>query len=293
MPPKTHPLSEVFGFPVDNFSAEAQRHRSKKLCPFNNKVPNCTKDKANDPLGTCSISADNGLAITCPIRFRQDWIIADHGADFFFPKDAKWTSLTEVKLKDKSDRSAGNIDLVLVSYDDRGKVLDFGALEIQAVYISGNIRKPFEYYMQDVKSRANMSWKGQDYWPRPDYLSSSRKRLAAQLIFKSGILYAWKKKTAVALDAGFFATLPHLTEVSREKADIAWLVYDLELRKPDNRYILKKIQTVYTEFGSSLDQITRSEPGNVKDFIGVLQEKLDEKLSNETPPDTQTIDELL
>ena len=57
MATKTHPLREVFGFPVDNFSPEATRHRDKKLCPFNNKVPNCTKDKANDPLGTCTIAA--------------------------------------------------------------------------------------------------------------------------------------------------------------------------------------------------------------------------------------------
>ena len=287
-----HPLIEVFGYPVDNFSDEADRHRTKKLCPFNNKVPNCTKDKANDPLGTCCIAAGDGVAITCPIRFRQHWIIADSGADFFFPQGAKWTSLTEVRLKDKNDRSAGNIDLVLVSYDDKGKVTDFGALEIQAVYISGNVRKPFEYYMQDAKKNATMSWKNEKYWPGPDYLSSSRKRLAPQLIFKGGILHTWKKKTAVALDAGFFATLPKLKEVAKEKAEIAWLVYDLELDKKDNLYVLKKKQTVYTEFEASLDQITKSEAGDMCDFINVLQEKLDEKL-NDTPPDTQTIDQLL
>jgi hypothetical protein len=124
---RTHPLIEVFGFPTDNFSDAAFRYRSKKLCPFNNKVPNCTKDKAADPLGTCSVaSGDDGTAITCPIRFRQHWIIADHGAEFFFPKGAMWTSLTEVKLKDKYGKAAGNIDLVLVSYDGHGKVLDFG-----------------------------------------------------------------------------------------------------------------------------------------------------------------------
>jgi len=41
------PMAEVFGYKIDDFSAEAQRHR---LCLFNNKVPNCTKDKVNDPL---------------------------------------------------------------------------------------------------------------------------------------------------------------------------------------------------------------------------------------------------
>ena len=289
----THPLTEVFGFAPENMSDDAIRHRSKKLCPFNNKVPNCTKDKASDPLGTCSVRAGEGAAITCPIRFREKWIIADHGADFFFPKNAKWTSLTEVRLKDKYGKSAGNIDLVLVSYDARGKVTDFGALEVQAVYISGNIRKPFEYYMQDPKSRWNMNWKGEEWWPAPDYLSSSRKRLAPQLIFKSGILHAWRKKTAVALDAGFFATLPKLKEVPQQNAELAWLIYDLKFDKNNSRYVLKKTNVVYTEFQPALDQITKSEPGDVNGFVAVLQEKLDEKLNGKTPPNNQTINEVL
>ncbi len=50
-----HPLAEVFGYPFDNLSAEASRFRKNRLCPFGNKVPNCTKDKANSPLGICSI----------------------------------------------------------------------------------------------------------------------------------------------------------------------------------------------------------------------------------------------
>jgi hypothetical protein len=154
-----HPLVEVFGFPVDNQSAEAVRHRSKKLCPFNNKVPNCTKDKANDPLGTCSIKSGSDIVITCPIRFRQNWIIADDAAEFFFPTEATWTSLTEVRLKNKQDGSAGNIDVVLVSYDQKGKVLDFGALEVQSVYISGNVRNPFEKYMQNPAANAGMDWR--------------------------------------------------------------------------------------------------------------------------------------
>ena len=96
-----HPLNEIFGFPADNHSDRARRYRQKRLCPFNNKVPNCTKDKANDPLGVCSIQgADNQPVITCPIRFRQDWIVTDDAAAFFFPADTTWTSLTEVRIND-------------------------------------------------------------------------------------------------------------------------------------------------------------------------------------------------
>lgn len=49
------PLAEVFGYPLDNFSADAIRTRTDHLCPFGNNVPNCTKDKIADPLGVCSV----------------------------------------------------------------------------------------------------------------------------------------------------------------------------------------------------------------------------------------------
>ncbi|RKY22930.1 MAG: hypothetical protein DRP79_09990 [Planctomycetota bacterium] len=50
-----NPLAEVFGFPTNNQSREAERRRKHRLCPFNNKAPSCTKDKTSDPLGACSI----------------------------------------------------------------------------------------------------------------------------------------------------------------------------------------------------------------------------------------------
>jgi hypothetical protein len=231
-----HPLAEVFGFPTTDMSPNANRHRTKRLCPFNNKVPNCTKDKAQNPLGVCSVFHGGEVVITCPVRFRQSWLIADDAADFFFPADAKWTTLTEVRLKDADGGSAGNIDIVLCAYDKSGKVYDFGALEVQAVYISGNVRNPFESYMESPAKRGGMDWTNEENYPRPDYLSSSRKRLAPQLIFKGGIINAWNKKTAVALNKGFFATLPKLPEVPKAEADIAWLIYDLKPREKDGAH---------------------------------------------------------
>ncbi len=220
----TQPLAEVFGFPISNQSPEAHRYWGKRLCPFNNKVPNCTKDKANDPLGVCSVHEGDGATITCPVRFREDWLIADDAAAFFFPPDTTWTSLVEVRLKDKHGQSAGNIDVVLVSYDEHGRVTDFGSCEVQAVYISGNVRAPFEYFMQDPAGRASMDWTGKPHYPRPDYLSSSRKRLAPQLLFKGGIFSLWGKKQAVAIHRNFFNTLPKMAEVAPEEADLAWLI---------------------------------------------------------------------
>src|SRR4030065_292942 len=219
---KGQPLAEVFGHLTTDLTEKADRYRTHRLCTFNNKVPNYTKDKAKDPLGVCSIYHENHPVITCPIRFREDWIITDHAASFFFEEGTPWSSLTEVRLNDSHGKSAGNIDVVLVAYDNDGKVYDFGALEIQAVYISGNVCDPFEYFMKDTRRRASMDWSKEPTYPRPDYLSSSRKRLVPQLLFKGGILHSWKKKIAVALNKSFFANLPSLKRVSKSDADIAW-----------------------------------------------------------------------
>ena len=134
-----------------------------------------------------------------------------------------------------------------------------------------------------------MDWRTQPNYPRPDFLSSSRKRLAPQLLFKGGIFHAWQKKTAVALDKNFFETLPKLKPVKKEDAGIAWLVYDL-IKVNENgqeRYKLTKIDEVFTEFAPTMLSITTSEPGRIDDFLKFLQEKLDEQL--ETPPTNKLI----
>jgi hypothetical protein len=266
-----NPLAEVFGFPIDNLTNEANRYRKNKLCPYNNKVPSCTKDKANDPLGVCSVFDKEEVAITCPVRFRENWLVAEDAANFFFPPDTRWTSLTEVRLNDASRQSAGNIDIVLVSYNDRGKVIDFGSLEIQGVYISGNIRRPFEQYIVNPSFNSNFDWSNERNYPRPDYLSSSRKRLAPQLIYKGGILKNWNKKMAVALDNSFFKTLPELPEVEEKNADMAWFIYDLIQDKTNNVFKLKRIKTIYTDF-RQFDSNTDFNKYSLEEFTKALIE---------------------
>lgn len=274
------PIAELFGFPPDNESEQAARYRKNRLCPYNNKVPNCTKDSVTDPLGVCTIHHGDKLAIICPVRLRQDWMIAEHSAAFFFPPGTNWTTLVEVRLKDKFGKSAGNIDVVLVAYDENGVITDFGSLEVQTVYISGNLRKTFfKPIIEDRAAYLATDWDAsRKKNPHPDYLSSSRKRLAPQLIFKGGILKAWKRKQAVAVHSAFYDTLPKLPEVPQAESDLAWLIYDLVFDERENRYNLVYTRTVYTEFKAALDKITISEPGPIENFLSALQLKLDAKL---------------
>lgn len=288
-----NPLAEVFGFPLGNKSERALRYQSNRLCPFNNVVPSCTKVSEVDPLGVCSLfDRDGEPTVVCPVRFKEDFLITAEAARFFFPHGARWTALPEIRLKDANGKAAGNVDIMLVAHDEDGFVTDFGALEIQAVYISGNVRRPFRKYTADLGA-TTLDWAGAKEYPRPDYLSSSRKRLAPQLIYKGGIFKAWGKKTAVVTDRKFFATLPKLAEVEAARADLAWLVYDLARDDVSDTYALTHQRTIYTEFGPALDTITKTEAGPAEDFVKVLQKKLKQLRKGEPVADTTLASEAL
>lgn len=273
-----HPLAEVFGYKANDRSTSAKKHRKQKLCPYNNKFDVCTKDKKAKPLGVCSIHFNDTPTIICPIRFRENWRICSDSASFFFPKAKNWTALKEIRLKEKNGESAGNIDLIIAAHDENGKIYDFGAVEVQAVYVSGNIRKPFEYYMRDPDNRGNFDWTEKEHYPRPDFLSSSRKRLIPQLMYKGQILRAWGKKMVVAVDVPFFNTLPDLPTTSEQKADICWLIYQLKENKKSGKLQLDLDKKAYGGFDDTMKQLGTPEIGSEDEFVASLEKKLNKEL---------------
>jgi hypothetical protein len=269
------PLAEVFGFPINNDSERAKRYRENKLCPYNNIVSNCTKNSIEFPLGVCSLNHKDHPVVICPIRFREDWTIISDAASFIFDKKTSWTHVGEVRLNDKHGKSAGNIDYVLVSYDDKGRVIDFGSLEVQSVYISGNLTGPFTAYLEDPTP--SFSWNNAFKYPKPDYLSSSRKRLIPQIIAKGSILRQWNKKQAVALQTTFYNTLPALPEVDKSESDFAFFLYDLISDTQTQVLSLRLQKIIYTKFADALEQIAKFEAGSIMQFTELLQKKLDAK----------------
>ena len=111
------------------------------------------------------------------------------------------------------------MDFLIARLDDSGKPVDFAALEVQAVYISGqSIRPAFDHFLET----GDLS---EDSKRRPDFRSSAQKRLMPQLSLKMPIFRRWGKKFFVAVDAAFFDALPTLKTVSADSAEITWLVY--------------------------------------------------------------------
>ena len=269
-----HPLAEVFGFPTKNHSAEAVAHRQHRLCPFNNNSLKCTKDKKSNPLGVCSMFHNGKITIICPIRFRENWRICSDAGHFFFEAGVKWTILKEIRLKDKDGNSAGNIDIILAVHNKKGKVLDFGAIEVQSVYVSGNIRKPFEVFMTDPVKNDQMNWSNKPHYPRPDYLSSSRKRLIPQLMYKGLILRSWRKKQAVIIDRSFYETIPIKPSSNNRLADLCWFVYEHSLSQETNKFEIKLFKKIYEDFEDSMKRIATPKAGNIDTFIADLEKKL-------------------
>jgi len=217
-------------------------------------------------------------------------VIIENAAEFAFGSDASWTSLSEIKFVDKNGQSAGNIDFVLVRYNAKGELIDFASLEVQGVYISGNLRNPFENYIKNPSK--GFEWPTGYNYPKPDYLSSSRKRLIPQLLYKGGIFQSWQKRQTVALQKSFFDTLPNLPTTTKSKANVAWFLYDLEFNKEQNQNNLVLVDTVYTEFEPALLRVTTPEPGDVSNFINILQNRLDEHL-DKNPPDAPSLTDII
>jgi hypothetical protein len=229
----------------------------------------------------CSIFDGDNPVVTCPVRLHQDSLILTDAANFFFP-GKHWVALTEARLKDKDGKSAGNIDIVLAVLDEQQNVLDFGAIEIQAVYISGNVSQAFRQYIQNPEANHTMAWPGKGY-PNPDYLSSSRKRLAPQLMFKGNILHAWGKKMAVVVQRAFYKQLPVLHEVPRDNAELAWLIYDLKHDASTDRYRMCCADVAYTTFESALTTISTPMVGEMSEFIGYLEERIQRRKAGGRP----------
>ena len=169
--------------------------------------------------------------------------------------------------------------------DENQRVLDFGAIEVQTVYISGNVSAAFRTYMQDPASNFAMEWPSKNY-PSPNYLMTLMEGLAPRFMFREGILHAWRKKTAIILHQSFFDQLPPLEAVDVTDAEIAWLIYDAETEKTSGRYRLLKSDVRYTKFVSALSAISVPAPGNLSEFVASLEKRIRGKKLHGSPEPT-------
>lgn len=231
-------------------------------CPFQNGQPVCGKRG-----GVCSIRAgDAPPVITCPARF---------GESDLLPKWlARIAGFTEVFLATEvpfmrspsTGRAAGRVDLVIAK--DTEASAWFG-LEVQAVYFSG---KGMSADFERLRDSTATTPPEPTARRRPDWRSSSAKRLMPQLQIKGPTLRRWGTKLAVAVDAPFFDAIGGPSaEPSQDlnDGDIIWLVPRIT-----DDYQLAAHHWEVLSLEASCDKLLSAETVRRQEFERVLREKL-------------------
>lgn len=265
-----NPLGEVFGYPSTNLSSEAKEYRAEELCRFKGHGQPCTKVNAGIKIGVCSVLSKGSCVITCPYRFIERGVIFEEACKFAFGTSLNCRVIPEVSIHDATGKVAGNVDFVAVQIDENKAILNFASVEIQGVYITGNVSKPLIDYLSDPRSDFNWKQKG---YPKPDY-RSSQKRLIAQIRLKGEIFRSWNKKQVVVIQKSFYEALPKVERISNEFSDVLWVIVDLEYDSEKEIYKLVVVDRVHTLFNDVLHVMGRSPAGSMSKFITTLSNKL-------------------
>lgn len=204
-------------------------------CPFQPDQPPCSKKGGvcsmqryeEDPNGRLGESVGDPV-IMCPRRFEADGLVYEwlaQAADFPIhetevAKEVPFMRSTE------TNKPAGKIDMIVAHQD--GDRLQWHGLEIQAVYFSGQgMESEFKALRDDLVEPPPFPSANR----RPDWRSSSAKRLMPQLLIKAPTVRRWGAKLAVAVDRPFFDAIGGPTpQPSHDinEGDIIWLVARLE-----------------------------------------------------------------
>ena len=97
-----------------------------------------------DPMGICSFSDGEHAVAVCPVRFLEGGRIFRDAGRLAFGEAVKIGIFPEVRIlttvgKDgQPGKKIGKVDFLLGKIID-GKVVDFAAVEVQAVYMSGKL----------------------------------------------------------------------------------------------------------------------------------------------------------
>jgi Fe2+ transport system protein FeoA len=262
-------IAKVFNYKADNTDEGIWASRTAKTCPFRNLK--CTKGNVRDPLGVCSIEEGERKAIVCPFRFFEGGDIFRKSADLGFGEGADFTVIREVPfLRTPEGRRVAKFDFVLVQHSG-SSVQNFCILESQSVYFSGpEIRNEFRDYMATRRVPAPAEGR------RPDYRSSSLKRLMPQLMIKvPWVRQRWGKHFFVAIDSGFYGWMPGLHEqTDLTNSEITWLIYDLREDTGSNLYRLSFVRPSYTLLSDAMTSLTAGRPLTRLEFEAELSRRL-------------------
>jgi hypothetical protein len=233
-------IAEWFGKPFLTLSAKDRRKLAKKALREESRIPPCPFQEDRPPCrkrgGVCSLQryeGDTGNRISqavgdpvvvCPARFEEGHMLVSWLAEIVGFSEVETKLAREVPFMEgtSTGRPAGKIDMVVARTSESSLV--WYGLEIQAVYFSGpGMDSEYQTLRNDICAEPPFPGGVR----RPDWRSSSAKRLMPQLQIKVPTLRRWGSKLAVAVDQPFFESMGGPSpNPSRDlnDGDILWLV---------------------------------------------------------------------
>jgi hypothetical protein len=226
------------------------------------------------------------LVTTCPSRFEQNGTIYKWVNDIVLPNQTA-VPIGETpflrrapRVADNSKaarREVGRMDNVLVvpSTDP----LMWCPVEKQAVYFSGKkMSLEFEAIAKTEGDAIPFLLENR----RPDYRSSSAKRLLPQLETKVPSLSKWAKKMAVVVDEEFFAQFaPMQAEEHISLAEILWFVVKYEME--GTQFVLQPQFMRMTTLETSITGVIAATTIPLPEFEQAVRARLQAKLAQGEP----------
>ncbi|MBM3134280.1 MAG: hypothetical protein FJZ89_03140 [Chloroflexi bacterium] len=271
--------AEVFGYPADNRSDEAQSARQRHWCPFTDHACSKKSRLIDHPFAVCSVAHHGNFYAICPLRFEERGSIEgiprilEDVALHYFGNFNNVIPFPEVRLP-----NVGSIDYVLVRHKPmKAEVDDFVAIELQtdSTTSTGELVQGLRDFVagQDVRGRVyrfNMN------------TYDTIKRSITQLLNKGVVYEAWEVKGYWVIQEYIYANLVKRYGFKQEgyspEYACRFALYDLEqkgdrLALTARRFVSTTVDEVY--------QAMRNNPGlpNKDRFVMALNDKLQAKLS--------------
>ena len=266
--------AEIFGYPVENRSDEAQDARRQHRRPF--REERCKKKSRliDFPFGVCSVEYDDGIRTVCPHRFEERGsiggvarVLEDIALHYFDTTD-NIVVFPEIRLP-----HVGSIDYVIIKHKPMQSTVDeFVAVEFQSDSTTGTgelVRGIRDFY-------EGHNLQGQSYgFGMNTY--DSLKRAVTQLMNKGIVYEAWSSKCYWVIQEYIYANLVTRYGFKENgfspKHASVFALYDIVTNR--DRLTLAPIRFVSTSV-EEIYQAMRNNPAvpNKDSFVEKLNEKL-------------------
>ena len=261
-----HPV-EIFGYPIDNMSAQVRASRSRHWCPFMDKICNKQSRTIPYPMGVCSVLHKGSKIAICPNRFLQDNIPFIDVCNEVFGTTNNVLLFREVGLRD-----VGNFDFVLVKHKPlSSEVEDFCIVEFEtdSTTQTGKLVLALKDFIEGVDVSARRYNYGMNTY-------NTIKLSYIQMLYKGQVLQKWNKKIVWICQAYVFENMVNRFNLSDLDYDsrnsTLYFVYDLF--KLGDIYKLQNVYKKSSTIDNLLKAFTEQPAPNIDEFINILEHKI-------------------